>query len=51
MASIRKELVREKDKVSTFFNELTKKKEELKEKETAVALYEDKTEGLRLYNA
>ena len=38
MATIRKELAREKDKVNTFFSELTKKKEELKDKETAAAL-------------
>ena len=35
---MRKELTREKDKVNTFFTELRKKKEELKDKETTTAL-------------
>ena len=35
---MRKELTREKDKVNTFFTELVKKKEELKDKETAATL-------------
>ena len=35
---MRKELIREKDKVNIFFNKLTKKKEELKDKETIATL-------------